>query len=109
MSDTITISRAEYERLVALEEDAHDNAAVANYLSSPEEGMPIELVRRMIAGESALAIHREWRGLSQAALAKQSGVNRVQIVNIESGKNSGSLETVHKLATALDVKVDDLI
>ena len=56
-----------------------------------------------------MRVWREFRDLSQAALARAAGVNRVQIVEIEAGRNSGSVHTLRKLADALGVAVDDLI
>ena len=50
-----------------------------------------------------------FRGLSQSELARASGVNRVQIVDIEADRNSGSVRTLRKLADVLSVTVDDLI
>lgn len=74
-----------------------------------EETIPADYVRRTIAGERPLRVWRDYRGLSQTALAEMSGVNRVQIVNIEAGTKNGSVETLKKLADALGVTVDDLI
>ena len=54
---------------------------------------------------------RNWRqlcGLTQAVLTAASGVNRVQIANIESGAKTGSVATLRKLADALEVTLDDL-
>jgi hypothetical protein len=43
-----------------------------------EETYPSEVVERVIAGEVALKVFREWRGLSQAELgAKAKTVRRV--------------------------------
>ena len=56
-----------------------------------------------------MRVWREYRALSQSALARASGVSRVQIVEIEAGRNSGSVHTLRKLADALRVTVDDLI
>lgn len=109
MTEMITIPKAEYNRLIDLADDAEDNAAVAAHLDAPEAGMPLNLVKRMLAGESPLAIHREWRGLSAAELSRQSEVNRVQIVDIEAGRKSGSVATMKKLAAALDVAIDDIV
>jgi mRNA interferase RelE/StbE len=50
-----------------------------------------------------------FRGLTQQALSDASGVNRVQIANIEAGTASGSVATLAKLATALGVAIDDLV
>ncbi len=56
-----------------------------------------------------MRVYRELRGLSVSELARQSGVNRVQIMDIESGRKTGSVATVAKLARALRVDVDDLV
>lgn len=52
---------------------------------------------------------REFRGLTQMVLFEKSGVNRVQIADIEAGRKSGSVETIRKLADALEVAMDDLV
>ena len=113
MNDTVTISRVEYERLCALEEEFADIQAAlsveARIASGEEELIPAQVVDRLIDRESPLRVWREYRALSQSALARTSGVNRVQIVDIEAGRNSGSVHTLRKLADALRVAVDDLI
>ena len=113
MNDTVTISRAEYERLCALEEEFADIQAAlsveARIASGEEELIPAQVVDRLIDRESPLRVWREYRDLSQSALARASGVNRVQIVEIEAGRNSGSVHTLRKLADALRIAVDDLI
>jgi mRNA interferase RelE/StbE len=43
------------------------------------------------------------------ALFTTSGVNRVQIADIEAGRKSGSVETILKLADALGVAIDELV
>ena len=50
-----------------------------------EELVPAAFAKRLIAGESRVRVWRELRGLTQTELAAESGVNRVQIANIESG------------------------
>ena len=106
---TVTIPRAEYEDLVRAREDLADLRAVEAARAEPGPGIPAELVRRMVAGEPPLRILREWRGLSQSALSRLSGVNRVQIGDIEDRGRSGSVPTLRRLAEALDVTLDDLV
>jgi len=53
---------------------------------------------------------RELKGLSQEKLARLSDVANNTIVKIEVGKNKNpTLETLKKIAKALDISVDDLI
>ena len=113
MNETVTIARAEYERLCALEEELADVqealAVEARIAIGTEELIPEQVADRLIDGESPLRIWREYRSLSQSALARNSGVSRIQIVDIEAGRNTGSVHTLRKLADGLDVAVDDLL
>lgn len=108
--EKVTISKAEYEALLDAKEDLEDIQAVEYALANPEEGMPHELVVRMIVdGENPLSIYREWRGFNQSSLAKASGVNRTQIADIEAGRSMPSVVTLKKLAQTLDVDMDVLV
>lgn len=112
MTETVTIPRAEYERLLAKERDYEDFRAAlaveARIAEGAEELVPAHVADRLIDGESPLRVWREHRGLSQSALSRSSGVNRVQIVEIEAGRNAGSVRTLGKLADALGVALDDI-
>jgi DNA-binding XRE family transcriptional regulator len=112
MEDTITITRAEYDRIRRAAEDLSDlrafDRAKANLDSGADELVPAESVHRLVEGESPLRVYRELRGLTQIGLAEVSGVNRVQIADIEAGRKSGSVSTLRKLAAALRVTIDDL-
>ncbi|MFA5157731.1 MAG: helix-turn-helix transcriptional regulator [Patescibacteria group bacterium] len=53
---------------------------------------------------------RESKGLSQEKLARLADVANNTIIKIEVGKNQNpTLDTLKKVAKALDVSVDDLI
>lgn len=113
MTETVTIPRDEFERLVAIAEDKADEEAVrafdAALARGEEELVPAEIVDRLLAGEHPLKVWREYRGFTQTALAAASGVHRVVIADIESGRKRGSLDAHVKLARALGLLVDDLI
>jgi len=113
MSETVTITRTEYDRLRAAEEDFADlRAALAvrdRIEAGTEELLPAAIADRLIDGESPLKVYREHRALSQTALARASGVNRVQIADIESRRATGSARTLRALADALRVTIDDLL
>ena len=112
MNEMMTIAKDEYLRLKAIEEDMSDLRSAAEVLerikAGTEELIPSAVVDRLLNGDAPLTVWREHRGLSQAELARQSGVNRVQIIDIEAGRKTGSAATLKKLATALKVDMDDL-
>jgi DNA-binding XRE family transcriptional regulator len=113
MNEMVTIPRAEYDRLLEAAEDLADIAAYhrikADIAAGRDELIPSEFADRIIEGESPLRIYRDYRGLTQTALAAASGVNRVQIADIEARRKSGSIDTIRKLAEALRVTIDDLV
>jgi transcriptional regulator with XRE-family HTH domain len=53
---------------------------------------------------------REAKGLSQEKLARLADVANNTIIKIEAGKNKNpTLDTLKKIAKALEISVDDLI
>ena len=109
MNELVTIPREDYDRLVAAAEDLADLRAVEAFRAAGQDGVPAEFVKRMLNGESLLKLWREHRGISQSELARLSGVNRVQIGDIEDRGKSGSVSTLKKLAQALAIRIDDLL
>lgn len=117
MSDTVTLSRTEYEALLARVEDAEDAAAVAEHLARAEslgpeaaraDALSVDLVERLIAGESPIRVWRRHRKFKQSELAKVTG-NSVTLLNeMEAGTKRGSIETLKKFARALNVTSEDL-
>lgn len=60
-------------------------------------------------GENIKRIRQE-RGISQDRLSKLADLSLNTIVNVESGVSANpTIETLSKLANALEVKVDDLL
>jgi len=53
---------------------------------------------------------RQKKGISQDRLSKLADLSLNTVVNVESGANPNpTIETLSKIAKALDVRVDDLI
>ena len=52
---------------------------------------------------------RKSRGINQAKLAKKVGCSQAAICKFETGEMNPSLETLVKLARALDCQLDDLV
>jgi DNA-binding XRE family transcriptional regulator len=107
--NTITIDRSEYDRLVADSELLADIRAYDATMGTRDDGMPMEVFRRIIDGENPVRVIREWRGLAQAELARKAGIHRVQVHDIETGKSRGSVDTLKAVAEALGVAMDDVV
>jgi len=117
MTDTVTMSRADYEALLARVEDAEDAAAVAVHRAreaalgidaARADHLPVALVDRLLAGDSPIRVWRQHRGLNQSQLAATAGVSPAYLNEIEKGKKPGSLQAMHAIAKALGVSMEDV-
>lgn len=52
---------------------------------------------------AAVRLHRDLLGISQEELAGRAGLHRTYISDVERGARNVSLESIHRLATALEV------
>ena len=117
--DTVTLNRADYERLLELLEDAEDIAAL-EAAAAREEALGEEAAHAdyLHAGNSfpgfwrasiRCGIGASTRGLSQEQLAGNAHIARSYLAEIEGRKKPGSLDAYRKLANALGLTVDDLM
>lgn len=80
----VVLPIAEWERLQERLENRADIAAAAPILADPAEyRLPLEVVERIADGIHPVRALREWRGLSQAALAEAAGVAQPTVARIE--------------------------
>ncbi len=84
------------------------DAAKARLARGEDELVPLDLSERRLGGESPVKIWREYRGLTQEALARLSKASRPMIAAIEAGHKTGGIRTLKKLAAALKVDLDHL-
>jgi DNA-binding transcriptional regulator YiaG len=116
-AETVTLTRRDYEALVAAAEDRIDHQVI-NEQEAREEALgksmaradylPGSLVDRLLAGESAIRIWREHRGLTLTALAAMAGVSVSYLSEIESGRKPGSAGARRAVAGSLRVPMEDL-
>lgn len=85
-------------------EDILDILAYDEAKSSNEESFPVELVERMLEGESPLRVYREFRGFTQAQIAQKIGLTQATIAELEKGKQKGSIDTWKRLSAILNVR-----
>ncbi len=111
--ELVVLPRAEYEALVERadreDEDAEDAAiydARKASLAAGEAVLPPEVSAAILRGESRLRAIRNWRDVTQSHLAFQTGIGQGYLSDLESGRRTGTPETLAKLAQALDVPVE---
>jgi len=106
------ISYHDYQHFLELLEDETDARAVAEfheaYTTGREFLVPDEIMRRELAGESAIKLWREHRGLTQQELANQAGISKPYLSQLETGKRQGTVETLSAIARSLGVPLDVL-
>ncbi|WP_375397423.1 helix-turn-helix transcriptional regulator [uncultured Sphingomonas sp.] len=103
---------ADYDRLIDIaEEKADAMAALAaeQRRQDGEEYLPSEMVDRLLAGENALKVWREYRGLSQTELGTAAGTGKMTISSIERGRSAGSAHVWRAIANELRVSIDDIM
>jgi DNA-binding XRE family transcriptional regulator len=106
MSNTVTLSHAEYEDLV----DARDHAVAMRDLATGVMETLFEAdLDEYLAAASPLAFWRRHRGLTQAALATRARITQPYLAQIEAGRRSGDIHLYARLAKALRVRIEDLI
>jgi transcriptional regulator with XRE-family HTH domain len=71
-------------------------------------GLTVEALARMTFAERLVALRKE-RRLTQRALAQMIGVHLSQLRRYEAGTSQPTLETLRKLAVALQVSADALV
>ena len=73
-----------------------------------EEVIDHAYIERLSNGESPTKIYREWRGLSQKALAKNAGISISYLALIERKQRNPSQKVKAMLAKALKVDMEDI-
>lgn len=95
------------------EEDQADSQAALGVQARIDDGIeefvPGTVVSRLVDGESPLRVWREYRGFSQAALARAASTSRARIADIEAGRRTVSAHTLRRLASALGIEPDDIV
>lgn len=130
----VVLLRADWDRIVEiledpvlaseLAEDADDIAAVAaaraedatfaarieSERGAPVEvTIPIEVIEAELDGAHPIKAWREYRDWTQLCLSSEAGVGRDLIAQIETRRKQGSVETLGRLARALNVPMEALI
>ena len=108
--ELVVLPRAEYEALLErADHEAEDADDVAIYDARKAAGdvvLPPEVSAAILRGESRLKAIRNWRGETQLHLNFKTGIGQGYLSDLESGRRTGTPETIARLAQALSVPVE---
>lgn len=112
--EIVILARKEYDQLVAAASEDTADAAIARRVmarikSGEEKTLTSAEVDELLASKTPLAFYRKRAGLTQAALAKSAGIAQGFLSEIEAGHKSGDIQTLRKIADALQLSLDDLV
>ena len=111
--ELVVLPRAEYEALLEradqADEDADDiavyDARKAELAAGGGGVLSPAVSTAILRGDSRLKAIRHWRDVTQLHLAAQADIGQGYLSDLESGRRTGTPETIAKLAQALDVPV----
>ncbi len=109
--DLVVLSRRDYDALLARAGDeAAEDAMSLRILAETkaQTALPADVMDRIIDGENPIAVLLEHRGLTQAALARVTGLSQPFISKLVRGDVGGRRDTMEKLRIALRVSADVL-
>ncbi|MCB0085551.1 MAG: helix-turn-helix transcriptional regulator [Caldilineaceae bacterium] len=78
-------------------------------VAAGEELIPAEVTFAILDGENPLRVWRKHRRLTLQQLAHEADISKPYLSQLESGKRIGSTDVLHRLATALNVSLEDII
>jgi hypothetical protein len=111
--ELVVLSRAEYEALLERSdheaEDAEDAAiydARKAELAAGGVVLPPAVSAAILRGDSRLKAVRNWRDETQLHLSFKTGIGQGYLSDLETGRRTGTPETIAKLAQALNVPVE---
>lgn len=101
----VLLSEDDYEDLI---DGLHASAIMAR-VAHGEETWPHELVKELAETDSRIRTYRKYRGLTISELAEAAGISQPYLSEIESGKKTGTVDVLKRIAIALKVDLDDLV
>jgi DNA-binding XRE family transcriptional regulator len=111
--ELVVLPLADYEALLdRADHETEDADDIAIYNARKAEltaggvVLPPEVSAAVLRGDSRLKAIRHWRDETQMHLSFKTDISQGYLSDLESGRRTGTAETVAKLAQALDVPVE---
>ncbi|WP_137132223.1 helix-turn-helix transcriptional regulator [Rhizobium sp. FY34] len=101
----VLIPEDDYEDLI----DTITAERIMARVRAGEETWPAELVYELFETDSRIRTYRTYRKLSVSELAEAAGISQPYLSEIETGKKTGSVDVLKRIAAALKVDLDDIV
>jgi len=101
-----------YMRLLDQAEMLHDiqmfDATITAIADGQEELIPAEIAYALLE-QNPIKVWREYRGLTQQAVATAVGISTSYLSQLETGVRRGSTAVLQAIAAALQLTLDDIV
>lgn len=99
-----------WDRIKHLAEDL-DDETLFDQATAADNGfrVPAAVMDAELAGDHPVRAWRNYRRMTQDALAEATGISKPYLSQIETGQRGGTAELLKKLADALNVPLDLLV
>ena len=106
-ADTVTLTRTEYEALIARTEDLEDALAARD--ADDGSRIPHAVALAIVGGDQPMLALRRHHGMTLRELAARTDVAVGYLSEIERGLKSGSAAVLSRIAAALGTTIDVLV
>lgn len=97
------------EKAEMLQDIQDYDSAKAALERGDEELIPGEVIDAILEGENAIKVWREYRGMSQQAVADHAGISVPYLSQLETKKRKGSLAVLSAIARTLKISLENLV
>ena len=106
-TDSVTLTRSEYDALIARTEELEDTLAAR--MADDGSRIPHEVALAIMDGERPVVAYRRHRRLTLRQLAARTGLAVGYLSEIERGLKPGSTSALSRIADAVGTTIDTLV
>ena len=106
-TDSVTLTRSEYDALIARTEELED--ALAARMADDGSRIPHEVALAIMDGERPVVAYRRHRRLTLRQMAARTGLAVGYLSEIERGLKPGTTSALSRIADAVGTTIDTLV